>query len=259
MRKIKFENKTNGLSAEFSTDTPMMFLESFDGCSCGTTDIVYKPFDLDGQYFISGSLNPRTIPFVVNFGGKDERGYSRRIALGKWEKLQAVFAPGSSGVLTWTDGTNSRFIKVRCTELSRPKEILPFLFSASISVTADKPLWLDTVENVVSFSGISDIEINNDCGIAVPVQIDISAGAQIILIYNFTVGKGVGLDETAVGNFTIDCGECTVKNSAGELCSHLISVWSDYWYLAPGINRIHAGGQPQYARIRWRRAYAGVY
>ncbi len=260
MRKITFSNSTNGLSAEFSTDTPMMFLESFDGCSCGTTDIVYKPYDYDGQRFVGGSLDPRTIQFTVNFGGVSGSEYSRAEALKKWEKLQQTFAPGSAGTLTWTDGNASRFIKVRCTELPLPKEILPFLFSASFSVTADKPLWLDSAENVLTFDNPAvGMEINNDCGIAVPVIIEVGAGAGILIAYNHTSGKGVGFGQTVSGDSVIDCGECTVRDSSGELCSHLISVDSEYWELLPGTNRVSVIGDPQYAVIKWRRAYLGVY
>ncbi len=260
MRKITFENETNGLSLSFSTDTPMMFLESFDGCSCSASDIVYKPFGYDGQYLVSSTLNPRTIPFTVNFGGRAAGRYSRATALRKWDEIQRVFAPGSAGVLTWTDGINSRFIKARCTELSPPKQILPFLFSASISLVADKPLWLDTIENSAEFPHASgNFSVTNECGTPVPVIIDVTAGANTVVIYNFTVGKGISFGGRASEDFVIDCGECTVRNSSGELCSHLISADSEYWSLAPGVNRIAAVGNVQYARIRWRNAYAGVY
>lgn len=260
MRKITFENETNGLSLSFSTDTPMMFLESFDGCSCSTSDIVYKPFGYDGQYLVNSTLNPRTIPFTINFGGKSAGRYSRAIALRKWDEIQRVFAPGSAGVLTWTDGTNSRFIKARCTELSPPKQILPFLFSASISLVADKPLWLDTVENSVVFPHASgDFSITNECGIPVPVIIDVTTGANTMIISNFTVDKAIGFGQTVSGDFIIDCGECTVRDISGELCSHLIRADSEYWSLVPGVNNIAAVGDVRYARIRWRNAYAGVY
>ncbi len=260
MRKITFVNSSNGLSAEFSTDTPAMFLESFDGCSCGTTDIVYKPYDYDGQHFVGGSLNPRTVQFMVNFRGESAAAYSRSEALKKWDMIQRTFAPGSAGTLTWTDGTVSRFINVRCTELPVPKEILPFLFSASFSVVADKPLWLDSTENVLTFDNpAAGLQINNDCGIPVPVIIEVTAGADLLVAYNHTTGKGVGFGQTVTGDFVIDCGECTVRNSSGGLCSHLISVDSEYWELVPGVNRVSVLGTPQFAKIRWRKAYAGVY
>lgn len=49
MKKITFTNEVNGLSAAFSTDTPLMFPESFDGCSCGSEAITYRPLEYNGQ------------------------------------------------------------------------------------------------------------------------------------------------------------------------------------------------------------------
>lgn len=259
MRKITFENLDNGLSCEFSSETPLMLLESFDGCSCGSDDIVYKPINFDGQRFISSNLSARTVQFTANFGGKTDDRYSRKAALSRWQEIQKVFIPGKHGRLTWTDGANERYIDCRVESTPLPEEMLPFLFRIKFQLTADKPLWFETTENVVELaSGSLTATIDNDCGIAVPFVVEADSGANIFTMISATTGAKLGFINNSGQSFTIDTAECTVKNASGELCNNLLSVDSEFFDIVPGVNRLNFAGSAG-VRIRWRRAYMGVF
>ena len=67
MRKITYTNLVNGLSAEFSSDSPTMHLKlsGFDGNSVASNAIAYTPVGLDGQKTVSCKLSPRTIVVPV--------------------------------------------------------------------------------------------------------------------------------------------------------------------------------------------------
>lgn len=261
IRKVTFTNEVNGLSVTFSTDTPMMFLEKLDGCSCGSSAVTYKPLDFDGQRFISSALNPRTIQLTINFGGRSGKLYSRSEALKRWEEIQKTLVPGQMGTLTWTDGINSRFIRCRCGDLPLPTEILPFLFRAGFSLVADIPYWKDSAENVVDFggSGSGEVVINNDCGIAVPVIIEVGTADDIFLLANRTTGEALGFAEDLGEGFTIDTENCTVTTDSGELVNHKLLIDSSFFYLAPGENTLKFMDYTSGVVLRWRRAFMGVY
>ena len=72
MRKLTYTNLTNGLTAEFSSESPTMHLNlaDFDGCSLGASARSYKPVELDGQKLISTSLNARTIVVPVEISAR---------------------------------------------------------------------------------------------------------------------------------------------------------------------------------------------
>jgi hypothetical protein len=258
LRKITFENEINGLSCEFSTDTPLMFLESFDGCSCGSDAIVYKPIEYDGQRFISSNLTARTVQFTANFGGKSGGRYSREAALSRWQDVQKVFVPGQIGKLTWTDGENSRFIKCRTNETPMPTEMMPYLFRVGFSLTADSPLWFDTVENEVEFGTRGTVTIDNDCGIEVPFVLT-AEGTDLFILLNKTTGGWLGFTQSpGSGTLIIDTAECTVKNDDGELINNRLGVKSEFFNIVPGLNEIGYTGASG-VTIRWRKAYMGVY
>ncbi|MBE6902628.1 MAG: hypothetical protein E7478_09145 [Ruminococcaceae bacterium] len=259
MQRITYTNSVNGLSCTFSNDTPLMFLESIDGCSCGAQDIVVKPLAFDGQRFLSSSLNARTVQFTAQFGGIADGRYSRVEAMKRWQEIQRVFIPGNMGVLTWTDGTNSRFIECRTAEMPNYSQMLPFLFRVSFSLTADYPYWQDSVENVVSFSAatVSSI-VTNDCGIAVPFIIEATPSADIMLIYNRTTDKRIAFSNTISDTIYIDTRECTVKTASGDYCNHLLTVDSEFFKLIPGDNDIAWLGVPTAATLKWRKAYMAI-
>lgn len=141
MRKITYTNSVNGLSAEFSSDNPLMHLDlkNFDGSSVGATSVTYKPVEFDGQRVISTNLSARTIILPIQFTAKVNGRYSRAAALDKWAEILKTFVPLHSGTLTWTDGTKSRRITCRTLETPQITEILPYLFSAQIQLVADYP------------------------------------------------------------------------------------------------------------------------
>ena len=259
MQKITYTNSVNGLSCTFSNDAPLMYLESIDGCSCGAQDIIAKPLDYDGQRFISSSLNARTVQFTAQFGGILDGRYSRAEAMKRWQEIQRVFIPGQIGVLTWTDGTESRFIECRAAEMPNFSQILPFLFRVSFSMTADYPYWQDSVENIVNYSAstLSAI-ITNDCGIAVPFIVEATPAADILVIYNRTTDKGIAFANTVSETIYIDTRECTVKTASGEYCNHLLTVDSEFFELVPGDNDIAWLGTPSAATLTWRKAYMAI-
>lgn len=274
-QKITFENKVNGFSAVFSSDNPKSLLERFDGSSCGSEAITYRPLDYNGQKFVSSTLTARTIQFAVSFCGRKNGRYSRAAALEKWEELQRVFVPGQEGTLTWTDGINTRFIKCRADSVPLPTEVLPFLFRVEFSMVADNPLWFDSIEHVEDLTAqysSHKIFVYNPCGIAVPFKMSFEMPAGKIFV--MTAGQ-VRDDESVMplggilfttslnaGNtiFTIDTAECTVRNSDGELCNQLLNAQSTFFQLAPGEIKFNFGGdRPTECEIRWREAYLSVY
>lgn len=259
MRAVTFSNPQNGLSATFSTDTPMMFLENFNGNSCGAEAITQKPLEFDGQRLILTSLNARTIEFAINFGGIENGRYSHSAALEKWDLIQKLFVPGVVGTLTWTDGKVSRFIKCRTVETPDCTQILPFLYRAEFQLIADLPLWYDTVEQVVTLSSGYTVDIQNDCGIAVPflVESSVSAGAAFSMA-NSAADTGLAFTAAESVSFTIDTAECTVTDSSGEFINYLLSPQSEFFKLIPGNNRINFAGAGASTKIKWRKAFMGV-
>lgn len=259
MRAVTFYNPQNKLKATFSTDTPMMFLENFNGNSCGAEAITQKPLEFDGQRLISANLNARTIELAINFGGIENGRYSRKAALEKWDLIQKLFVPGVVGTLTWTDGEVSRFIRCRTAETPDCTQILPFLYRAEFQLVADLPLWYDTAYNVEELSTGYTVNINNDCGIAVPFTVEsyALAGAAFSM-YSAEAGAGLGFTAANDTSFVIDTAECTVRTSGGELINYLLGAQSEFFRLLPGNNRITFAGVDESTIIRWHRAYMGV-
>lgn len=258
MEKITFVNETNGLSVEFSTTTPFMFLENFNGSSCGAEAVTYRPLEYDGQKFITANLNPRTITFTINIGGKTGRYYSRKEALSRWDYVRRVFVPGQYGTLTWTDGKSSRFIRCRTSETPACDEILDFLFSARFEMIADSPLWFDTVQHYKKVTG-NHWSLENNCGIAVPLLIVVEEDVDAFSMAFKYNGKqyGIGMGNTIGEQFTIDTAACTVTTKSGELVNHMLTVNSEFFKLPPGITEfVSAGGGT--VEFYWRDAYIGT-
>lgn len=272
MPKITFENNTNGLSVEFSTETPMQFLSDFDGNSAGSNAITYAPLGLNGQKLIRTSLSARTITATVHVGGVEEGKYSRAAARKRWEEIQRVLVPGDVGRLVWTDGTVSRFIDCRTEATPKTSEVLPFMLSASFAFVADSPLWFDVEEQVVTFESSGPMEVQNDCGVAVPFVYEVETGSSsagpwlLIVPYNGFSPFALALFEDVPSNSRciIDTSTCTVKLYEGGssdyvLSNHLLSVDSSFGSLQPGKNVMYCTWSSGCtARVRWRRAYMGV-
>ena len=260
MRKVTYTNLANGLSAEFSSESALMHLDvkGFDGSSAGARTVVYSPVGLDGQKLVSARLGARTITLPVEFTARADGRYSRQGALAVWERLLRVFVPLHEGWLTWTDGLRSRRIKCRLAETPQLSERLPFLFAASFSLIADYPYWEDCTEQTASLSAL-DTQINNTCGIAVPFCVDLPAGGSQPAILSMTEGRGIAFARPPQQACTVDMRECTVTLADGTNANNLLTVNSEFFTLAPGLNTIRTldigtGG----AALRWRALYMGV-
>ena len=265
MKKLTYTNSANGLSMEFSSDSRTMHLDlrNFDGCSVGASAVTYKPVGIDGEKLITGTLNSRTIILPVEFTAISGGKYSRAGALGIWEQLLRTFIPLNDGWLVWTDGTRSRRIKCRTAETPKLTQVLPFLFSAQISLIADYPYWESTEEHSVSVAAsASAVTVDNTCGIAVPLCIDVPSGGSQPLIYNRTAGCGLSFSIAPEQDCTVDTRECTVTLDDGSFANHLLSADSEFFRLLPGENVIQVlgtGSGSDTAKIRWRDLYMGVY
>lgn len=257
MTKVTYANEINGLSCTFSTDTPLMFPEDIDGCSCGCDAITYRPLNLNGQRFVSSTLTARTVVLTVNFGGISGGKYSRKEAFKRWEEIQRVFVPGNMGTLTWTNGTESRFIKCRTAETPKPSELLPYLFRAAFSLTADYPMWFDSVENVAQLS-TGGVTIENPCGLEVPFIAEVSAASDVFVMVRMSDGAGIGLANRINEDFTIDTAACTVTTASGELVNNQLNVNSQFFGILPGTNRFNVAGHGV-VTLKWRKAYMGIF
>ena len=264
MRKVTYTNLVNGLSAEFSSESKTMHLDlkNFDGCSAGATSITYTPVEFDGQRTISTNLTARTIILPIQISGEKDGKYSRAAALERWENILRVFSPLHEGWLVWSDGVNSRRIKCRLSETPQISEVLPFLFGATFSLVADFPYWEDCNENKVEVeASASTVTINNSCGLAVPLCVDINDPGSQPLIYSRTLDERISFAIAPSGACTVDTRECTVTLADGTLANNLLTVDSTFFRLSPGANEIQvlgvgSGSNP--ATIRWRNLYMGV-
>ncbi len=264
MKKVTYTNSVNGLSMEFSSDSRELHLDlqNFDGSSVSAAAITYKPVDMDGQRFISSSLNARTINLPVEFAAKPDGKYSRAGALAVWEKLLQVFVPLHEGWLVWTDGTDSRRIKCRTSETPQLTQKLPFLFSTSVSLIADYPFWESTTEHSLAVAAsAAAVTVKNSSGVAVPLCIDVPAGGSQPLIYNRTAGCGISFAIAPEQSCTVDTRECVVTLADGSFANHLLNVDSEFFRLLPGNNELQilGVGSSNTAVIRWRDHYMGVY
>ncbi len=264
MRKVTYTNLSNGLSAEFSSESRTMHLnlKEFDGSSVGSTSVVYTPVETDGQKTISSNLAARSVTLPVEFTAIVDGKYSRSGALAVWENLLRVFNPLNEGLLVWTDGKTSRRIKCRAAETPKLTQVLPFLFSASFTLTADFPYWESTEEHSVDVAAsAAAVTVNNACGLSVPICVDVPSSGSMPLIYNRTTGKGLAFALEPGSACVVDTKECTVTLSDGSFANHLLTVDSEFFRLAPGENVIQVlgtGSGSNSAKIRWRDYYLGV-
>lgn len=263
MQKLTYENYSNGLSASFSTDSPQTLLTSFDGNSVGSTPIVYKPAEFDGDRFISANLDARTIAFTAEWYGVKDGRYSIKKSYEEWEQLQRVFVPGNMGKLTWTNGSASRFIECRTSELPNFTRTAGCKLSAEFKLVADYPYWQDAAEHTFNFLELEQFEhvmINNGCGIAVPFVF--RCGGGIPFVIDYTAGAMIALDIPggATGTFEVDTQRCVVTND-GEYCNQYLIPNSQFFKLVPGNNEITIAGwdySGTLCEMKWHDHYLGV-
>lgn len=262
MQKITYENYSNGLFVSFSTDDPRAFLAEFDGSSVGSTAIVYKPADFDGDRFISANLDARTVTFTAEWYGVKNGRYSIEGSYQKWEEIQRVFVPGNMGRLTWTNGRASRFIECRTSELPNFTRIIGCKLSADFKLVADYPYWQDVQERAFDFSGYSLadlIKINNSCGLPVPFVFTCAGGEPFLGSFTAKASIAVYRPETASA-IVIDTQHCTVTSN-GASCNQYLSVNSKFFKLLPGENvfRItNMGYTANDCTMTWHDHYLGV-
>ena len=161
------------------------------------------------------------------------------------------------GTLTWANGAESRFIKCRTAETPKPSELLPYLFRASFSLTADYPMWFDSVENVAQLS-TGGVTIENPCGIEVPFIAEVSAASDVFVMVRMSDGAGIGLANRINEDFTIDTAACTVTTASGELVNNQLNVNSRFFGILPGTNRFNVAGHGV-VTLKWRKAYMGIF
>lgn len=265
MRKITYQNSVNGLAMSFSSTDALTHLDALDGSSCGSRRITYTPFGMDGQKLISANLDARTITVSVSFTDIRDGKYSREAALLKWRELLRVFVPGNTGVLTWTDGTNSRQIVCETVETPNYTQRLPWLFSAELTLIADSPYWYDTAVNTLEIDGTySSFTLNNDCGLPVPFQVTVTQRGAQPFIFSKTLNKGI-VFARGIGSAdgcVVDTESCTVTLFDGSLANHLLAPASDFFRLVPGDNELDllpgVGSSAGTGVLTWRKAYMGV-
>lgn len=268
MQKITYENYTNGMSITFSNNNPRMFLADFDGNSVGATAITYKPADFDGERFISANMNSRTITFSAEWSVISGGKFSIKGALRKWEEIQRTFVPGNIGKLTWTNGSQTRFIECRTEEMPNFIHKLPFVLKADFKLVADYPYWQDVAENVYYFpnnpSLKDDIYIDNECGIAVPFILTCSSGEPVLMRFSDKDSAMIALVEgSPSGPVVIDTRLCTVTVN-GELCNQYLDAKSEFFKLLPGENWFKLANldwsyQPlRNCMMKWHDHYLGV-
>lgn len=263
MRKVTYTNLVNGLSVEFSSEDPLTHLDlkNFDGSSVGANAVTYSPVGTDGQHTVSVNLPARTITLPVEVAGRAGGKYSREKALERVNKILQCFVPLHDGVLKWTDGKRTRTINCRTAETPKFSAMLPFLFSTTISLTADYPYWEDTAEHSVELGNGRAITITNNCGVAVPFCLDVPANSTAPIIYSYTADAVIWFDILPEKACTIDTKACTVTLSDGTFANHLLDPMSSFFKLLPGENVFDVLewlGDDTKAVIRWKDLYLGV-
>lgn len=266
MRKVTYTNLVNGLSVEFSSEDPLTHLDlkNFDGSSVGANAVTYSPVGVDGQHTVSVNLPARTITLPIEVAGRANGKYSREKALERVNRIMQVFVPLHDGLLTWTDGKNTRTINCRTAETPKFSAMLPFLFSATITLTADYPYWEDTAEHtfeVYNKSEFAFVTVTNSCGVAVPVCIDIPASGTSPIVWLESSEEGLIFDQEPRQGCTVDTKECTVTLADGTLANHLLDPISTFFKLRPGDNKFMIMkwlGDEARVLLRWKDQYLGV-
>ncbi len=296
MQKITFHNNNNDLECSFATDNRTQFLAAFDGNSLGADFTTFKPVAFDGTRTLAHTLGARTIPFTAQwcglsvtdgtFAGAYHERYDRNAALEEWEKLQFTFNPGDKGVLTWTNGKQTRTINCYAEETPPLKEITRGMFAADFKLIADYPLWRGDTLHSATFSGTEykaeAVIVTNDCPIFVPPLIVIDgvsreSGQTATVIRSNRAGKSYGTKSIGIntsvcsesmGKIYIDCAEmlCYQNAPTGSKYNrnNALSPYSEFFSLYPGDNTIvltmnTASDQPPITiEFEWYDHYLGV-
>lgn len=269
MQRITFHNNQNGLEYTFATDTPRALLAAFDGNSLGAEFVQFKPVGFDGSKTSSYTLNARTITFTADWYAVEGGKRSREKALAEWEKIQYVFAPGHTGVLTWTNGTETRTIECYSNETPALHEKARGLFTADFTLTADYPLWRGSVQHTATLSSTYTVyEIENTCPIAVPPLVKFVNGKNLSIVMQSPVNSqctDLKLQSALTTEIYIDNAKrCAYSyNSAGVMndYTHRLTPQSKFFSLYPGVNKVSftspLGSAPVVTFI-WFDHYMGV-
>lgn len=245
MQKIKYENYANGEIINIYSDRGNIRLEDFDGGTCESEAITYRPIDYDGDIFISSTLRPRTITAKIKIIGITGGKYSRKAAMRGYNTLLRAFTVGDMGKLTYSNNGDDYVIDCRLASVPPYTDENQFILSVDITLIADKPVWYDTTENRVDITTSEIKHIWVDSAIPVPFKLYVKGlDAQPYLISltakaRLCVFKGL---ENAQQHFLIDTGNCTCMlydnddDTEGQLANQYLNDDADFFYLYPGDN-----------------------
>lgn len=265
MQRITFHNNQNGLEYTFATDTPRALLVEFDGNSLGAEFVQFKPVGFDGSKTSSYTLNARTITFTANWYAVEGGKRSREKALAEWEKIQYIFAPGHTGVLTWTNGTETRTIECYSNETPMLIEKVRGLFSAEFTLTADYPLWCGEEHSVVLNQTNTDFIVTNTCPIAVPPIFTVEAKSMSVRVNGKLIA--LGASDTDVYKILLDCEKrravayytaSSYKAAHEEDISRFVNPAYSYPILNSGANTVRSEGGSASVTVIWHDRYLGV-
>lgn len=265
MQKITFHNNQNGLEYTFAADTPRALLVEFDGNSLGAEFVQFKPVGFDGSKTSSYTLNARTITFTADWYAVEGGKRSREKALAEWEKMQYTFAPGQTGILTWTNGVQTRTIECYANETPDIREKVRGLFSAEFTLSADHPLWRGAEHSVVLNQTYTDFIVTNTCPIAVPPIFTVEAKSMNIRVNGNQIA--LGSSDSSLYKLLLDCEKRRAVGyySGGSYgsdyevdMSRFVNPDFSYPVLKPGDNIVRNEGGPFNVTVVWHDRYLGV-
>lgn len=265
MQRITYHNNQNGLEYTFAADTPRALLAEFDGNSLGAEFVQFKPVGFDGSKTSSYTLNARTITFTADWYAVEGGKRSREKALAEWEKMQYVFAPGQPGILTWTNGVQTRTIECYANETPELREKARGLLSAEFTLTADQPLWRGKEHSVVLTQTNTDYIITNTCPIAVPPMFTVEAKSLVLRVNGNFIA--VGTNDTYLYKILLDCEKrravgyfsaSSYEAAHEEDYSRRVNPSYSYPVLNPGDNIVRSEGGPYDVTVIWHDRYLGV-
>lgn len=265
MQKITFHNNQNGLEYTFAADTPRALLVEFDGNSLGAEFVQFKPVGFDGSKTSSYTLNARTITFTADWYAVEGGKRSREKALAEWDKMQYVFAPGQTGILTWTNGVQTRTIECYANETPAIREKVRGLFSAEFTLTADHPLWRGEEHSVVLNQTNTDFIVTNTCPIVVPPIFTVEAKQLVVRVNGNFIA--LGGSDTYLYKLLLDCEKrravgyysASSYEPAHEAdYSRFVNPSYSYPVLNPGENIVRSEGGSASVTVTWHDRYLGV-
>ena len=269
MKKIRYENYANGEIINIYSDRGDIRLENFDGGTCESEAITYRPIDFDGDIFISSTLKPRTITATVKIIGISGGRYNRKAAMRGYNNLLRAFTVGDNGKLTYYNNGDEYEIECRLASVPPYEDVNQFVLSVDIVLIADKPVWYDTIENRVDITTSEVKHIWVDSAIPVPFKLYVKGlNAEPWLLSatakaHLCVFRGL---ENAQQHFLIDTDKCTCMlydnddDDTGELANQYLDEETEFFYLMPGDNMIFFANWTKdfTVYLTYRDGYLGV-